>query len=76
MTSSIEIRILEIIAEIAMKTVSLDDQLLESDLIDSISAVDLALRIEAEFHCSIPPHEINQHMKTSRSLVAYVIQNQ
>ncbi len=76
MNTEIEIRILQMIEEIVMKSISLDDLLLETNFIDSISAVDLALRIEEEFHCAIPPQEITEHMKTARSLATYVIQNQ
>lgn len=74
MNNSVEIRILQVIEEIAMTSVSLDDSLLEANLIDSISAVDLALRIEEEFHCAIPPQEITEHMKTARTLSAYIQQ--
>ncbi|MGK5057233.1 acyl carrier protein [Janthinobacterium sp. LB2P49] len=74
MNNQIEIRILQIIEEIAMTSVSLDDLLLDANLIDSISAVDLALRIEDEFHCAIPPQEITEHMKSARTLSSYVQQ--
>lgn len=76
MTSQIESRILEIVSDLALTKVSLDDPLLDTNLIDSISAVDLALRIEEEFNCPIPPQEITEHMKTTRTLVAYVLQHQ
>lgn len=76
MTDATENRILDIIAQIAMKSVSLDDRLIDSNLIDSITAVDLALRIETEFRCQIQPHEIAEHMQTPRTLVAYVVQHQ
>lgn len=76
MTSQIEKRILEIVSDIAMTSVSMDDQLLDTNLIDSIAAVNLALQIEDEFHCSIPPQEIMERIKTTRSLVEYVIQHQ
>lgn len=74
MISQIENRILEIVSEITLTKVGIDDYLLEAGLIDSVAAVDLALRIEEEFHCSIPPQEIAQHMKTTRALVTYVLQ--
>lgn len=75
MTSQIESRILEIVSEIALTKVNIDDSLLETNLIDSVAAVDLALRIEEEFQCSIPPQEIAEHMKTARTLVTYVLQH-
>jgi D-alanine--poly(phosphoribitol) ligase subunit 2 len=76
MGSETEGRILEIVSEVAMKNVSLDDRLIDSNLIDSIAAVDLALRIETEFRCQIAPQEIAEHMQTARALVTYVLRCQ
>lgn len=70
-----EEKIMQIISEKAMKKVQIDDEILSDGLIDSISAVDLALDIEAEFNCAIPAHEIGLHMKTPRVLIEYVRNN-
>ena len=70
-----EEKILKLISEKAMKKVQLDDEIMLDGLIDSISAVDLAMDIETEFNCAIPAHEIAVHMKTPRVLIEYVKNN-
>lgn len=75
MNTNIETRVIQIISEVAMKTVSLDEPLFDSGLIDSILAVDLALRIESDFNCPIPPQEITEHMASPRALISYVTEH-
>ena len=73
MGDELEERILGLVAKTALKKVGLDEPLLESGLVDSISAVDLALQVEAEFGIEIPAEQIHEHLRTARSLVAYVL---
>ena len=46
--------------------------LLESGLVDSLSAVDVALAIEKEFGVKIPPSEIDLHLESVHTLAQYV----
>jgi acyl carrier protein len=73
MSDAVTRRVLEIVSEFALRPVSLDERLIESNLIDSVSAVDIALCIEGEFRCRIAPQEITTHFQTPRKLIAYVV---
>src|SRR5579859_5453018 len=69
----IEARVISLVESVALRKVALDESLLDSGLIDSIAAVDLALQIEQEFCIVIPAEKIHEYMRTARSLVAYVL---
>jgi len=73
MRTDVENTILHMVEEITMRAVSLDDPLLELNLLDSISAVNLALQIEAEFQCHISASGIADCVKTPRALINYVV---
>jgi acyl carrier protein len=75
MTEKTAARISEIVEQVAMRPVAPDEPLLEGNLIDSISAVDIALQIEKEMQVTFTPYEVTEHMKTLRSLVDFVLQN-
>jgi len=76
LADSAESRILEILKEIVGKPVGLDDELVQSRIVDSIAAVDLALKVEEEFGCSIAPHELTRILSTPRTLIAHVTAKQ
>jgi D-alanine--poly(phosphoribitol) ligase subunit 2 len=67
-----EIRILKLIENAIRIKITLDQPLLESGLVDSITAVDIVLAVEAEFGITIPATEIGDRLKTARALVDYV----
>lgn len=73
MPEKLAARLLEMVQAITLKQVSLDESLLESGLVDSISAVDLALQVETEMGVEIPAEKIHEHLRTARSLVNYVL---
>jgi D-alanine--poly(phosphoribitol) ligase subunit 2 len=72
MQTDIQARVLKLVEAATFKKVDLDEPLLDSGLVDSISAVDLALQMEAEFGIEMPAIKIREHMMTTRSLVSYV----
>lgn len=70
--SDFEARVLRMVEGVAMKKVDLDESLLDSGLVDSISAVDLALLMEAEFGVEMPAARIHEYMRTVRTLADHV----
>ncbi|CAB5711549.1 acyl carrier protein [Delftia tsuruhatensis] len=70
--NEIETRIAKIIENIILTSVEPDTLLLESGLVDSLSAVDVALAIEKEFGVKIPPSEIDLHLESVHALAQYV----
>ncbi|MGE5624780.1 MAG: acyl carrier protein [Bacillota bacterium] len=71
-TSEVRDRILRLVEAAVMRKVSLDEPLLESGLVDSITAVDLALQVETELGVEIPAEKIHEYLRTVRSLAEYV----
>ena len=70
--NDIETKIAQIIGAIILTPVEPDTLLLESGLVDSLSAVDVALAIEKEFGVKIPPSEIDLHLESVQTLAQYV----
>jgi acyl carrier protein/D-alanine--poly(phosphoribitol) ligase subunit 2 len=70
--NDIETKIARIIGAIILTSVEPDTLLLESGLVDSLSAVDVALAIEKEFGVKIPPSEIDLHLESVHTLAQYV----
>ena len=73
MAAEIASKITQIVEGIALRKVSPDEPLLTSGLVDSISAVDLALQMEAEFGIQMPAEKIHEHMETTNTLIGYVL---
>ena len=73
MAETIERKVTEIVEGITLRKVAPDEPLLASGLVDSISAVDLALQMEAEFGIQMPAEKIHEYMATTRTLIGYVI---
>lgn len=73
MPEKLTARLLEMVQAVTLRKVGLDEPLLESGLVDSISAVDLALQVESEMGVDIPAEKIHEHLRTVRSLVDYVL---
>lgn len=70
--NDIETKTAQLIESIILTTVEPDTLLLESGLVDSLSAVDVALAVEREFKVKIPPSEIDLHMESVKTLALYI----
>jgi acyl carrier protein len=70
--SDFEAQVLRMVEGVALKKVDLDEPLLDSGLVDSISAVDLALMMETEFGVAMPAERIHEYMRTVRTLADHV----
>ena len=73
MAPEIARKVTEIVEGITLRKVTPDEPLLTSGLVDSISAVDLALQMEAEFGIEMPAERIHEYLETTRSLISYVV---
>lgn len=70
--NDIETKTAQLIESIILTTVEPDTLLLESGLVDSLSAVDVTLAVEREFKVKIPPSEIDLHMESVKTLALYI----
>ena len=66
----------EIVANVIQTTVEPDDLLIESGMVDSLTAVDIVLAVQAAFGCKVPPTEIEEHLESVNALAAFVEENQ
>ena len=72
MPEELKNKLLDLVQGITLRKVDVDEPLLESGLVDSISAVDLALQMEAEFGIPMPAERIHEYMRTVRTLAEHV----
>ncbi len=72
----IEKKVCEIIEGIVLTQVEPDTLLIESGLVDSLSAVDVALAIEQEFGVKIPASEIDVHLESVGKLAGFIAEQQ
>lgn len=49
-----------------------DDLLIESGLVDSMTAVDIVMAVKNEFGCKVPPTEIDEHLESIDALAAFI----
>ena len=61
-----------LIENVILTQVDPDTLLIESGLVDSLAAVDVALAVEREFGCKIPPTEIDVHLESVHTLAAFI----
>jgi acyl carrier protein len=73
--TDIQARAASLIGDIIMTHVDTDAQLIDSGLVDSLSAVDVALAVEREFGVKIPPSEIDVHLQSVHTLADYIAAN-
>lgn len=72
-STEIRARVKDAIRNVAFVAVEDDDLLLEQGLLDSMSAVDLAVALESAFNVQVPFVDINnQHFRSVESIEAYL----
>ncbi|AIR88828.1 acyl carrier protein [Pseudomonas cremoricolorata] len=64
-----------IIEDVIGTPVQADDQLIESGLVDSMTAVDIVMAVRLEFGCRMPPTEIDEHLESVNALARFVKAN-
>ncbi|KFC81551.1 acyl carrier protein [Buttiauxella agrestis] len=70
-----EQKILALFENVLSRKVEFNDELIESGILDSITAVDIVLDVQAEFGCAIPPTEVANILKTPAILAAWIEEN-
>ncbi|VVE11226.1 acyl carrier protein [Pandoraea communis] len=70
--NEIETKVAQLIEGIIMTSVEPDTLLIDSGLVDSLSAVDVALAVEREFGVKIPPSEIDVHLESVHTLAQFI----
>ena len=73
--NEIEAKVADLIESIILTKVDPDTLLIESGLVDSLSAVDVALAVERQFGCKIPPTEIDVHLESVHTLAAFIAEH-
>ncbi len=73
--NAIEARVAQLVEGIILTQVDPDTLLIESGLVDSLAAVDVALAVEREFGCKIPPTEIDVHLESVHTLAAFIAEH-
>ncbi|MBB1625470.1 acyl carrier protein [Achromobacter sp. UMC71] len=73
--NEIEAKVADLIEGIILTKVDPDTLLIESGLVDSLSAVDVALAVERQFGCKIPPTEIDVHLESVHTLAAFIAEH-
>jgi len=73
--NAIEAKVAQLVEGIILTQVDSDTLLIESGLVDSLAAVDVALAVEREFGCKIPPTEIDVHLESVHTLAAFIAQH-
>lgn len=72
MNGDLEVKVLNMLRDIVMMDVNLNDELIDSGILDSISAVDLALKIEELFSVSVSANDIPIHFKNALLITDYI----
>ncbi|MGM3175971.1 acyl carrier protein [Dickeya lacustris] len=70
-----EQEILALFEKVLSRKVGFNDELIESDILDSILAVDLVLEVQDTYGCMIPPTEVANVLKTPADLARYIEEN-
>lgn len=70
--NDIENKVADIVGDIVLTKVEPDTLLIDSGLVDSLSAVDVVLAVEREFGCRVPPSEIDVYLQSVQTLAAFI----
>lgn len=65
----------EIIENVVGTPVAHDDLLIESGLVDSMTAVDIVMAVKNAFGVKVPATEIDEHLESPDALAAFVQNN-
>ncbi len=70
-----ENEILALFEKVLSRKVGFHDERIESDMLDSILAVDMLLKVQDVDGCMIPPTEVATVLKTPADLARYIEEN-
>ncbi|WP_206950673.1 acyl carrier protein [Trinickia acidisoli] len=64
-----------LVESVVMRRIDADTALIESGLVDSVLAVEIALRVEVVFGARLPPTEIAEHLASVATLAGFIADN-
>ena len=70
-----EQEILALFEKVLSRKVGFHDELIESDILDSILAVDMVLEVQDVYGCTTPPTDLATVLKTPADLARYIEEN-
>lgn len=70
--SDLKKQLADIIETVIGTPVAHDDLLIESGLVDSMTAVDIVMAVKNAFGCKVPATEIDEHLESVDALAAFV----
>ena len=70
-----EQEILALFEKVLSRKVGFHDELIESDILDSILAVDMVLEVQDVYGCMIQPTDVATVLKTPADLARYIEEN-
>ncbi|MFK3775869.1 MULTISPECIES: acyl carrier protein [Pseudomonas] len=73
--SDLKQELAEIIENVIGTAVAHDDLLIESGLVDSMTAVDIVMAVKNKYGCKVPPTEIDEHLESVDALADFVQNN-
>ncbi len=72
---SVSNEVLALISQVAQKQVSANEELLSTELIDSVSAMDLVMAIKQKFDVDLPFEQLVDILANSANIIQYVENN-
>lgn len=75
-TQMIESSLKSLVEEIVLTPVDTETLLMESGIVDSLSAVDIVLAVQQKYGVRIPATEINEHLRSIKSLAQFLAQHE
>lgn len=72
---SVSNEVLALISQVAQKQVSVNEELLSTGLIDSVSAMDLVMAIKQKFDVDLPFEQLVDILANSANIIQYVENN-
>lgn len=72
---SVSNEVLALVSQVAQKQVSINEELLTTGLIDSMSAMDLVVAIKEKFNVDLPFEQLVDILSNSTNLIQYIENN-
>ncbi len=75
-TEMIETSLKSLVEQIVLTPVDTETLLMESGIVDSLSAVDIVLAVQQKYGIRIPATEINEHLRSVKTLAQFLVEQE
>ncbi len=75
-TEMIEASLKSLVEQIVLTPVDTETLLMESGIVDSLSAVDIVLAVQQKYGIRIPATEINEHLRSVKTLAQFLVEQE